>query len=463
MDDILRFPSVSRIHFLECSGNSSREWRKPFGKTVQVTHGLISCCEWTGVLLSTVLQETGLLKGASWVLPEGADACALSRSVPIEKCFEDAMLVYGQNGEMLRPQQGYPLRLFLPGFEGNMNVKWLRRLKVGSAPFMTREETSKYTDSMPDGSARQFTFIMEAKSVMGAWAAVFLAADPSIESQRVAAFVQRLRELAWIDGRNLAIEYRWAEGRNERYAESAAEFVRLKVDVIVTVATPATLAARQATMVIPIVFAAASDPVGTGLVASLARPGGNITGLANQISDTGGKKLELLREVVPGLRRLAIKLMWAIPPPYWTWAKPRQRLARSALRSPHPKSGERGTSRPPSTRSWVARMHCMSVSTRSLTPTVFASIPWRWPRDCQRCTVFGSTSKRGLMSYGPNLPDLFRRAADFVDKILRGAKPGEIPVEQPTKFDLIINLTTAKALGLNVPPSLIARADEVIE
>jgi sulfane dehydrogenase subunit SoxC len=166
MDDIVRFPSVSRIHFLECSGNSSREWRKPFGNTVQITHGLISCCEWTGVLLSTVLQETGLLKGASWVLAEGADACALSRSVPIEKCFEDAMLVYGQNGEMLRPQQGYPLRLFLPGFEGNMNVKWLRRLKVGNAPFMTREETSKYTDSMPDGSARQFTFIMEAKSVI---------------------------------------------------------------------------------------------------------------------------------------------------------------------------------------------------------------------------------------------------------------------------------------------------------
>ena len=122
MDDIVRFPSVSRIHFLECSGNGSREWRKPLGDTVQITHGLMSCCEWTGVLLSTVLQETGLMEGASWVLAEGADACALSRSVPIEKCFEDAMLVYGQNGEMLRPQQGYPLRLFLPGFEGNMNV-----------------------------------------------------------------------------------------------------------------------------------------------------------------------------------------------------------------------------------------------------------------------------------------------------------------------------------------------------
>src|SRR5436305_2144965 len=134
----------------------------------------------------------------------------------------------------------------------------------------------------------------------------FLGANASIESQRGAAFIQRLRELGWIDGRNLAIEYRWAEGRNEHYAENATEFVRLKVDVIVTVATPPTLAAQQATAVIPIVFAAASDPVGTGLVASLARPGGNVTGLANQISDTGGKKLELLREAVPGLRRLAI-------------------------------------------------------------------------------------------------------------------------------------------------------------
>src|SRR2546429_16053 len=134
----------------------------------------------------------------------------------------------------------------------------------------------------------------------------FLGASPSIESQRVAAFVQRLRELTWIDGRNLAIEYRWAEGRNERYAENAAELVRLKVDVIVTSATPPTVAAKQATAVIPIVFAAVTDPVGTGLCTALSRPGGNVTGLANQISDTGGKKLELLREAVPGLRRLAI-------------------------------------------------------------------------------------------------------------------------------------------------------------
>jgi sulfane dehydrogenase subunit SoxC len=166
MDDIVRFPSVSRIHFIECSGNGSREWRTPFGRSVQITHGLLSCCEWTGVPLSTVLEEAGLQAGASWVLAEGADAAGMTRSVPLEKCLEDALLVYGQNGEMLRPQQGYPLRLFLPGFEGNMSIKWLRRIKVGNAPFMTREETSKYTDSLPDGSARQFTFMMEAKSVI---------------------------------------------------------------------------------------------------------------------------------------------------------------------------------------------------------------------------------------------------------------------------------------------------------
>lgn len=166
MDDLVRFPSVSRIHFLECSGNGSRELRSPFGKSVQISHGLVSCCEWTGVLLSTVLEEAGVDPRGKWVLAEGADAAAMSRSVPMEKCLEDAMLVYAQNGERLRPQQGYPLRLFLPGWEGNISVKWLRRLKVSAEPFMTREETSKYTDPMADGTSRQFTLMMDAKSVI---------------------------------------------------------------------------------------------------------------------------------------------------------------------------------------------------------------------------------------------------------------------------------------------------------
>lgn len=164
MDDIRRFPSESRIHFIECSGNPV--YTKPYGKTAQELVGLVSCAEWTGVPLKTVLQEAGLNPGAKWIVAEGADAAALTRSIPIEKCLDDAMLVYSQNGERLRPQQGYPLRILLPGFEGNMNVKWLRRLRVAAEPTYSREETAKYTDSMPDGTAREFTFYMEAKSII---------------------------------------------------------------------------------------------------------------------------------------------------------------------------------------------------------------------------------------------------------------------------------------------------------
>jgi sulfane dehydrogenase subunit SoxC len=164
MDDVRRFPSESHIHFLECSGNPG--YKKPYGKTASDLVGLLSCAEWTGVKLKLVLEEAGLRPDAKWVVAEGADAAALTRSIPIEKCLDDAMLVYSQNGERLRPQQGYPLRLFLPGFEGNMNVKWLRRLHVTSEPGYSREETSKYTDLMPDGTAREFTFYMEAKSII---------------------------------------------------------------------------------------------------------------------------------------------------------------------------------------------------------------------------------------------------------------------------------------------------------
>lgn len=166
MDDIVRFPSETHIYFLECSGNTSRDWRAPVSKTVQETHGLMSCCEWTGVRLSTLLDEAGLKPEAQWVLGEGADASGHTRSLPLSKCIDDVLVVYGQNGEMLRPEQGYPLRLIVPGWEGNVSVKWLRRLKVGDKPFYTRQETSRYTDLMPDGKAREFTFNMEAKSVI---------------------------------------------------------------------------------------------------------------------------------------------------------------------------------------------------------------------------------------------------------------------------------------------------------
>jgi len=166
MDDMQRLPAVSRMHFIECSGNTLTEWTEPTLKTVQGTHGLTSTSEWTGVPLSTVLQMAGLQDGAAWILAEGADAAVMTRSVPIDKAMDDAILAYAQNGEALRPEQGYPLRLLLPGFEGNTHIKWLRRLEVSDKPFMTREETSKYTDLMPDGTARQFTMEMDAKSVI---------------------------------------------------------------------------------------------------------------------------------------------------------------------------------------------------------------------------------------------------------------------------------------------------------
>jgi putative ABC transport system substrate-binding protein len=292
----------------------------------------------------------------------------------------------------------------------------------------------------------------------------FLGATPSIESQRVAAFVQRLRELAWIDGRNLAIEYRWAEGRNERYAETAAEFVRLKVDVIVTVSTPATLAAKQATAVIPIVGVPLSDPVGTGLVASLARPGGNVTGLSNQTADLAGKRLELLREVVPNLRRLAIMANVSNPAVVLDMGEV-QAAARTFGLEVATSEVRRVEDVAPAFDALKGRADALYVCGDPLMNTHrtrinILAVGARLP------TMQGSrdyVEAGGLISYGPNISDLFRRAGDFVDKILRGAKPGDIPVEQPTKFDLVVNLTTAKALGLAIPEPFLLRADELIE
>jgi putative tryptophan/tyrosine transport system substrate-binding protein len=289
-------------------------------------------------------------------------------------------------------------------------------------------------------------------------------AAPSVQGQRVAAFVQRLRELGWIDGRDLAIEYRWAEGRNERSAEIAAEFVRLKVDVIVTTGTPPTLAAKQATAVIPIVFAAVSDPVGTGLVASLARPGGNITGQANQISDTTGKKLELLREAVPGLRRLAVMANVGNPASVLEMGEAQATARKLGLEVTTSKI-RRAEDISPAFDALKGRVDALYLCPDPLMDTNrtrinILAVGARLP------TMHGNrqyVEAGGLMSYGANFLDQIRRAADFVDKILRGAKPADLPVEQPTKFDLVINLTTANALGLDVPPSLLARADEVIE
>lgn len=187
IDDLKRFPAVSRLAFIECSGNSAIEWRGPTGQTAQQTHGLTSTSEWTGVALKTLLREVGIHPDASWMLAEGGDAAAMTRSLPLPSILEEAILCYAQNGEPLRPEQGYPLRLLIPGWEGNTCIKWLRRLKLGRAPWMTREETSQYTDLMPDGTARQFTMVMEAKSVI---------TSPS-GGQRVQPGFIDIRGLAW--------------------------------------------------------------------------------------------------------------------------------------------------------------------------------------------------------------------------------------------------------------------------
>jgi putative tryptophan/tyrosine transport system substrate-binding protein len=283
------------------------------------------------------------------------------------------------------------------------------------------------------------------------------------ESQRMAAFVQRLRELGWVEGSTVVIDYRWAEGRTERYAEIAAEFVRLKVDVIVTVGG-AVAAAKQATATIPIVFAGAGDPVGSGMVASLAQPGGNVTGLSVQSIDLAGKRLEILREIFPDVRRLTIigNVEYAATVLEMGEAQAAARalgleVARSEIRRAEDIAPAFEALKGAAQALYVCADATINANhARINTLALGARLP----------TMHGVreyVEAGGLMAYGPNLADLYRRAADYVDKILRGAKPADLPVEQPTKFDLVINLVTAQALGLTVPPTLLARADEVIE
>jgi putative tryptophan/tyrosine transport system substrate-binding protein len=290
------------------------------------------------------------------------------------------------------------------------------------------------------------------------------ATTPVAQTQLTAAFVQRLRELGWIDGRTVTIEYRWAEGHSERVAEFAAEFVRLKVDVILTHNTPPVLAAKQATSVIPIVFATAADPIATGLVASLARPGGNVTGLSSQGPDIAGKRIELFREMVPGLSRLAI--LANVDNSYVALeVREAQAAARSLGLEVALFEVRRADDISPAFERLRGRAEALYVlpdpalfnhRLRINTLALGARLP--------TMHIFREyVEASGLISYGPNWVDQWRRSADYVDKVLRGAKPADIPVEQPTKFDLVINLTTAKALGLTIPESFLLRAEEVIE
>jgi putative ABC transport system substrate-binding protein len=289
------------------------------------------------------------------------------------------------------------------------------------------------------------------------------AATPSTWAPWVEAFEQRLRELGWTEGRTVAIEYRWAEGRPERYAEIAAEFVQRKVTAIVTVAS-AVRALKEATTEIPIVFALGSDPLGAGLVASLSRPGGNVTGLSNQQSDLAGKRIELLREVFPNLRRLAVianadhqesvlemeEVVAAARGFGVEIAKLEIRRAQDiapAFERLNRQAGALYVVVSALTAANRARIMTFALSARL--PTILSNREY--------------AEAGALLSYGPHYPHLWRRAAEYIDRILRGGKPAEMPVEQPTKFELVINLTTARALEINLPAPLLARADEVIE
>jgi putative ABC transport system substrate-binding protein len=291
----------------------------------------------------------------------------------------------------------------------------------------------------------------------------FLGTDATNWAPWTAGFVARMRELGWIERSTIEIEYRWSEGRSERVVEVAAEFVRQKVDVIVSYGT-AIPPLMQATSTIPIVFAIAIDPVGAGLVASLGRPGGNVTGVSSQQTDIAGKRLDLLHEVVPDLRRVVIMANVANPQAALEMGEVQAAARRLGLeitplairRAEDIATGFAAIKSKAGALYVVQDVLVVANRTQIITFALSKGLPM----------IISSrdfVQAGALLSYGPNYPALFRRAAEYVDRILRGTKPDDLPVEQPTKFDLVINLTTAKALGLTVPPPVLARADEVIE
>jgi putative ABC transport system substrate-binding protein len=291
----------------------------------------------------------------------------------------------------------------------------------------------------------------------------FLGGEPTVWAPWTAAFVARLRELGWIEGRTVVIEYRWAEGHIERNVEIAAEFVRRKVDVIVTFGTAVPMM-KQATSVIPIVFAIAQDPIGVGLVSNLSRPGGNVTGLSIQSTEAAGKRVEILRELVPRLRHLAIMADFTTPGSVLEMGEV-QAAARPLGIEVAPLPIQRAEDIGPAFATLKGRVEALYVVNNALVNAnrariVALALAARLP------TIFNTREAAeagGLLSYGPSYPAQFRRVAELVDRILRGTKPGDVPVEQPTKFDLVVNLKTANALGLTIPEAFLTRADVVIE
>jgi putative ABC transport system substrate-binding protein len=291
-----------------------------------------------------------------------------------------------------------------------------------------------------------------------------LGSSPAAWSHWLGAFVQRLHELGWIENRTVTIDYRWTEGRNERYAEFAAELARRKVDVILPLGTPAIIAAKKATSVVPIVFPLASDPVGEGLVASLAHPGGNITGLSNQQPDLAGKRLEILRDIIPGLRQVAV-LANANNRTATRSVDEVQLAARKLGLEIVAVDVKRGDDIASPIESLKGRAQALYVVGDPLVADNQIQIN-TLARAARLPTMHisrGYVDTGGLVSYGPDFSALFRHAGDYVAKILKGAKPADLPVEEPTKIELVVNLKTAHALGLTIPEPFLLRADEVIE
>jgi putative ABC transport system substrate-binding protein len=294
---------------------------------------------------------------------------------------------------------------------------------------------------------------------------VLEATSPSLNTTNLDAFRQGLRELGYVEGRNFVIEYRSADGRPERFPSLASELVRLRVDLIVTRGTPAVLAAKKATGSIPIVMATSADPAGFGVVSGLARPGTNVTGLSTIAVELAAKRLELLKEAIPRIARIAELANMSSPASASQWrqievaarslglepqlldVRASADFARAFDTAINQRADAIIVANDTLTQSHLIRI--VDLSAKHRLPSIYASREF--------------VDAGGLMAYGPNFTDLYRRAATYVDKILKGAKPADLPIEQPTKFELVINLKTAKALGLTIPPSVLARADQVIE